>query len=388
MSSFSKGKVGDLLTLQRGFDITKKEQTDGIYPVVSSSGVMSYHNKFMVVGPGVVIGRKGTLGSAFYLEADYWPHDTTLWVKDFKGSDPKFIYYFLKTLRLERLDSGSSNPTLNRNFVHQLDANKPKPNVQKEIAAVLSALDAKIDCNKRINAELEAMLKSLYGYWFVQFDFPDVNGNPYKSSGGKMAYNTSLKRNIPEGWVAAPLSSITPVSNESLTPADFNDKSFKYFSIPVFDVTKTYGVELGQSIGSNKFTVLGVDLLVSKLNPWSNRVVYAMDETDQICSTEFVVWRSPSENVKNFLFVIATSQQFISHCVQSATGTSNSHKRVNPSVMMRFELPYEKRVAAEFGEVIDPILKKLVFNQRENQHLTQLRDWLLPMLMNGQVTVS
>ena len=138
------------MILQRGFDITKKEQTDGIYPVVSSSGVTSYHNKFMAIGPGVVIGRKGTLGSAFYIETDYWPHDTTLWVKDFKGSDPKFIYYFLKTLRLERLDSGSSNPTLNRNFVHELDANMPEPNAQKKIAAVLSALDAKINCNNRI----------------------------------------------------------------------------------------------------------------------------------------------------------------------------------------------------------------------------------------------
>ncbi|MBK7422798.1 MAG: restriction endonuclease subunit S [Propionivibrio sp.] len=213
MSSFSKGKIGDLLTFQRGFDITKKEQTDGIYPVVSSGGVASYHNKFMAIGPGVVIGRKGTLGSAFYLETDYWPHDTTLWVKDFKGNDPKFIYYFLKTLRLERLDSGSSNPTLNRNFVHQLDANKPEPKEQKEIAAVLSALDAKIVCNNRINAELEAMAKTLYDYWFVQFDFPDANGKPYKSTGGEMVYNSTLKREIPAGWMDGSLWEIARYFN-------------------------------------------------------------------------------------------------------------------------------------------------------------------------------
>ena len=238
MSSFSKGKVGDILILQRGFDITKKEQTDGIYPVVSSSGVTSYHNKFMAIGPGVVIGRKGTLGSAFYIETDYWPHDTTLWVKDFKGSDPKFIYYFLKTLRLERLDSGSSNPTLNRNFVHELDANKPEPNAQKKIAAVLSALDAKIDCNNRINADLAAMAKTLYDYWFVQFDFPDASGKPYKSSGGKMVYNATLKREIPAGWSDAVVADIldkSPASTKILNK-DIRDSG----AIPVIDQSQSY----------------------------------------------------------------------------------------------------------------------------------------------------
>lgn len=304
-------------------------------------------------------------------------------------ADFEYVYYFLKTQynELRNLSSGvrkNLNSDDIKNFVIRLPKNLTE---QKKIVGALSALDAKIDCNKRINFELEAMAKTLFNYWFVQFDFPDSDGKPYKSSGGKMVYNTLLKRDIPENWAAAPLSSITPVSNESLNPADFPDKLFKHFSIPVFDVAKTYGVELGQSIGSNKFTVLGADLLVSKLNPWSNRVVYAMDEADQICSTEFVVWRSSSENLKNFLFLIATSQQFISHCVQSASGTSNSHKRVNPSVMMRFELPYEEKVAAEFGKVINPILKKLIVNQHENQYLSQLRDWLLPMLMNGQVMV-
>ena len=304
-------------------------------------------------------------------------------------ADFEYVYYFLKTQynELRNLSSGvrkNLNSDDIKNFVIRLPKNLTE---QKKIVGALSALDAKIDCNKRINFELEAMAKALFDYWFVQFDFPDSDGKPYKSSGGKMVYNTLLKRDIPENWAAAPLSSITPVSNESLNPADFPDKLFKHFSIPVFDVAKTYGVELGQSIGSNKFTVLGADLLVSKLNPWSNRVVYAMDEADQICSTEFVVWRSSSENLKNFLFLIATSQQFISHCVQSASGTSNSHKRVNPSVMMRFELPYEEKVAAEFGKVINPILKKLIVNQHENQYLSQLRDWLLPMLMNGQVMV-
>ncbi|MFN5098518.1 MAG: restriction endonuclease subunit S [Limnohabitans sp.] len=264
----------------------------------------------------------------------------------------------------------------------------PRKEVQKKVADLLKTIDAKIECNNRINAELEAMAKTLYEYWFVQFEYPDANGKPYKSSGGKMVYNATLKREIPTSWQATTLASITPISNDSLNPRDFLEKEFKHFSIPVFDATNTYGIERGDIIGSNKFRVIGRDLLVSKLNPWFSRVIYAMDEEDQICSTELVVWRCPTENIKNFLYLIATSQQFISHCVQSATGTSNSHKRVNPAVMMRFEIPYSPEVAEEFGGKISSIVKKLIINRQENQQLSQLRDWLLPLLMNGQVTVA
>ena len=256
------------------------------------------------------------------------------------------------------------------------------------IAAILKSITGKIELNNRINAELEAMAKTLYDYWFVQFDFPDANGNPYKTSGGKMLYNPTLKREIPEGWSAKPLSKITPVSNESVNPADSPVQVFRHYSIPVYDATKTYGLEKGDTIGSNKFTIEESDILVSKLNPWFSRVIYAMEEEDIICSTEFVVWRTPNDSVKNFLYMVATSPQFIAHCTQSATGTSNSHKRVNPGVMMRFEIPFKEEVASALGEKLEPMIKQMIVNQRENTQLAQLRDWLLSMLMNGQVTVK
>lgn len=255
------------------------------------------------------------------------------------------------------------------------------------IAAALKAITDKIKTNNRINSELEAIVKTIYDYWFVQFDFPDTNGKPYKTSGGKMAYNQTLKREIPEGWDATMLSKITPVSTQSVNPANYPDKIFRHFSIPVYDATNNFGIEAGETIGSNKFTVKDSDVLVSKLNPWFSRVIYAMEEEDLICSTEFVVWRTPSSNIKNFLYMVATSPQFIAHCTQSATGTSNSHKRVNPGVMMRFPVPFNLEVAKALGEKLDSMIKAIIMNQRENAGLARLRDWLLPMLMNGQVKV-
>lgn len=375
----------------------EKGRIPGPYPVISSAGISGYHNEFKVDGPGVVTGRYGTLGEVYFIDGKYWPHNTALYVQDFKDNDSKYIYYLLSCLGRIRTSDKSAVPGVNRNELHEMAI----PTIEDKLTQiktrkVLEAIDDKIELNNRINAELEAMAKTLYDYWFVQFDFPfdfaqgkpGTNGKPYKTSGGKMVYNPTLKREIPEGWTAKPLSSITNVSNDSLNPADTPDKAFKHFSIPVFDATNTYGIELGRMIGSNKFKVEETDLLVSKLNPWFNRVIYAMDEVDQICSTEFVVWRSPNTAIKNFLYLIATSPQFIAHCTQSATGTSNSHKRVIPNVMMRFLQPFNSKIGELFGQIVEPVLKQMNVNQRANTELASLRDWLLPMLMNGQVTVQ
>ena len=390
MSSFVKGKVGDLLTLQRGFDITKKQQAEGIFPVVSSSGVTSYHNEFMVKGPGVVIGRKGTLGSAFYIEGDYWPHDTTLWVKDFKGSDPQFIYYFLKTLRLERLDSGSSNPTLNRNFVHALDANKPEPSAQQKIAAVLSAVDAKIDCNNRINAELEAMAKTLYDYWFVQFDFPDANGKPYKSSGGKMAYNATLKREIPSGWhdsnvlaVADLLGGGTPTKKKPhywggdipfFTPTDADGSIFKFSTT---DYITSEGLKGSSTKLFSKHTVFITArgsvgrLVLAGVDMAMNQSCYAL--------------RAKTGTSHVFLFFLA--KELIHHLHVKSSGSVFDSIVSNDIELTKLAIP-KGEVIEMFAAVVEPAFEKIANNTKENQQLAQLRDWLLPLLMNGQVTVA
>ncbi|MCB9473667.1 MAG: restriction endonuclease subunit S [Candidatus Delongbacteria bacterium] len=142
--SWEVKRFDSFAVLQRGFDITKKDQRPGEYPVVSSGGVSSYHDEPKVKGPGVVIGRKGTLGTVHYIPTDYWPHDTTLWVKDFKGNDPRFVGYLLKTMRLKRFDTGAANPTLNRNIVHGEKIVVPPKGQQVEIGEALETVESKI----------------------------------------------------------------------------------------------------------------------------------------------------------------------------------------------------------------------------------------------------
>lgn len=136
--------IGDQITLQRGFDITKDQQRSGAVPVVSSGGVRSHHDTAMARGPGVIIGRKGSIGSVFYVENDYWPHDTTLWVKDFKENVPRLVFHLLKGIDLKRLDTGTANPALNRNLVHPIKIKWPPANRQKEIVETLESLERKI----------------------------------------------------------------------------------------------------------------------------------------------------------------------------------------------------------------------------------------------------
>ena len=155
-----RGRFDDFAVLQRGFDITKADQECGNIPVVSSSGISSFHNIARVRGPGAIIGRKGSLGTVHFVETDYWPHDTTLWVKDFKGNNAHFIYYLLQTMQLQRLDTGTSNPTLNRNYVHPLQVAIPKLREQEQIVAVLDAVDQQAKVLNSRNVALRAIFSS------------------------------------------------------------------------------------------------------------------------------------------------------------------------------------------------------------------------------------
>ena len=190
-SKWDTARLKDLVFFQRGFDITKTEQNDGDIPIISSSGITSYHSKSMVKGPGVIIGRKGTLGTVFYSAKDYWPHDTTLWSKKLNNNYPRFVYFFVKTLKLDNYNVGNANPTLNRNHIHRLKIRIPQKVEQEKIADILSAYDDLIDANRRRIQLLEESSRLLFREWFVYFRFPGHEKV-------KLADHEGI--DIPEGW--------------------------------------------------------------------------------------------------------------------------------------------------------------------------------------------
>ena len=259
---------------------------------------------------------------------------------------------------------------------------------QKRIGKLLRSLDRKIELNRAINQNLEAMTKLLYDYWFVQFDFPNEEGKPYKSSGGEMVWNEKLKRMIPKEWINTNIYQLASISKETVNPQARPNELFKHYSLPEYDKTGTYAEEYGIDIHSAKFTVTNNCILVSKLNPWTSRVICGNRESNQICSTEFVVWNPTSMKTKGFLFMLAKNAKFIEYCTQGATGTSHSHRRINPELMMKFDFPYNSEIAIKFSLLIENIIGQLHDNIAQLKVLTKQRDELLPLLMNGQITIE
>jgi|694.fasta_scaffold08412_7 type I restriction enzyme S subunit len=340
----------------------------------------------------LLLSINGTLGSMAFYNGEKVILGKSAAYLNFNSNINKFYYYYFQLnsvqLHFYNVATGSTIKNLSLKSIQDFEVPFPTSNEWKKIVAVLSALDSKIELNNKINTELESMAKTLYDYWFVQFDFPDKDGNPYKTSGGKMVWNDELKREIPGGWEVKNLGDITSISNESINPMNSPNTNFKHYSIPTFDELGTYKVEKGEDIKSNKFTVEDTDVLVSKLNPHFSRVIYSTHDDNLICSTEFVVWRTSNIEIKNYMYMIARDYSFITFCTKSSAGTSNSHKRVNPTVMMKYKVAYQQRIAERFGSILGSTIKMYAKNQIENKTLSELRDWLLPMLMNGQVRVE
>ena len=193
-------KIGNIVTLKRGYDLPKSKRKLGRVPIISSSGVSDYHNVAKKKGPGVVTGRYGTLGEVYYSENEFWPLNTTLYASDFKGNDSKFIYYFLKTLKLERFNGAAAVPGLDRNVIHRITVKYESDlTTQKKIASILSAYDDLIENNNQRIQLLEEMAEEIYKEWFVRFRFPGYEQTKFYDKAGKEVEH-GTKGALPEGW--------------------------------------------------------------------------------------------------------------------------------------------------------------------------------------------
>ncbi|HFI0743155.1 TPA: restriction endonuclease subunit S [Streptococcus suis] len=390
MSKLEECILGDLVEFQRGYDLPKSKFVEGKYPVQSSNGILGYHNEYKVEGPGITIGRSGTVGTPHLIRENFFPHNTSLFVKEFKGNDIEYIYYLLQYLDLGNQKSGSGVPTMNRNHLHpiKIRAYRDKTYQQRTIK-ILSLIDKKIQINNQINQELEAMAKTLYDYWFVQFDFPDQNGKPYKSSGGKMVYNPELKREIPEGWGVKRLGEIcNPTSGYPFASNTYvQDGKFKIYTIknvqdngilPITDNTlDTLPANLPEKC------ILGPGDMLMSLTGNVGRVGIVFEDNALLNQRVLKI----ESKYKAFIFQFLKDPRTRSLLENTATGTSQ--KNLSPKDVMDISIIFPGfNVLIEFEQISNEILLQITSNNQQNQELTQLRDWLLPMLMNGQVKVE
>lgn len=267
----------------------------------------------------------------------------------------------------------------------------PVVSQQETVSNISATLNRKVRTNKEIIDSLEAMAKSLYDYWFVQFDFPDENGKPYRTSGGEMVWNEQLKREIPKGWKAIEYSELVDIENSSINPSSFGETVMEHYSIPAFDEDCMPAFDTADTIQSGKYRVLKESFLVSKLNPQFKRIWNPYCLTDNaICSTEFMVYKPKDITLRPICYAIANSDGFYNHMVSKAISSTGSRKRIQPDVSIKYSLafPLDRFVVDRFCSHYSPIMEKIKKARLENYELKKLRDWLLPMLMNGQARVE
>lgn len=316
-----------------------------------------------------------------------------------EGFNIDYIYYALK-LELKRLrekSQGSQTKFLTMPILTGIHFPSVTDSKQAEIANVLTALDTKIELNNRINTELEAMAKTLYDYWFVQFDFPDANGKPYKSSGGKMVYNAKLKREIPEDWEIAPLgnhiSFTRGISYKSMEIGDsgvpfINLNSFYLDGSFKFEGTKYYSgpYKEEQQLDNGALVVAITDVTRNADIIGRAFIIYNTFEQKPLISCDVATVKSNNLNAF-YLERLFNSDSYHSYIKHFASGTLVLHLNLNGMLWYDTFIPPNK-LLNEFESFCQPLQKQKEQILKENKQLEQLREWLLPMLMNGQVTVA
>lgn len=308
-------------------------------------------------------------------------------VLDKSIADVDFMYYFLKyhIKEIEALGSGTTFKEISKTSFEKYEINIPNLTTQKKIASILSCFDEKIALNRVLNQNLEAMAKQLYDYWFVQFDFPDEKGKPYKSSGGKMVWNETLKREIPEGWNTAKLENSFQVVSDKAKKE--NIQHLLYAPIEVLPIKQmsfhnTAPIENAVS-GLCKFEK--GNILLSNRRVYFHKVCIA--PFDGVTRDTVIVLKAINESTFGFDYQIINSEHFISYATKFSYGSEQPVFSWQDAKNYYYAKP-NNETAKKYSNCVAPLINKVLEVQNELRELTKQRDELLPLLMNGQVSVS
>jgi len=354
MSEWSVKRFRDFVKLNRGFDLPNDQMLEGQYPVVASTNIKGYHNKYKINPPAVVTGRSGSLGTVQYINDKCVPLNTTLYIKDFKGNNPKFVYYFLQTMHLEAFNSGAGVPTLNQNHLHSVKLKVPTLPTQTRIADILSAYDDAIENNNRRIALLEKAAHQLYREWFVRMRFPEHE-------------NVKIVGGLPEGWEVAKVASVVTLSRGHDLPiaSMIGDKypvvgSSGVIGLHKASTTKPPVITLGRSgsVGSPNFY---------DCECWvHNTAIYAK----KLNADPF------------WIFYMLCQIDYSNLVGGSAVPTLNR----NHVEAQKIAVP-PKDVQGKFGEIISSLFMQKTNMTKQSQNLARQRDLLLPRLMSGKLEV-
>lgn len=371
--------LDEFVTFQRGFDLPRTSFVNGDVPVFGSTSILGYHDKAKVKGPGVITGRSGTLGKFQYSEGDYWPHNTTLWVKDFKGNDPKFAFYLLQCLDFKALNGGGAVPTLNRNVLKNLRVNVPPLPVQKQIGQMLSVYDNLIENNSRRIALLEKIVMLTYEEWFKHMRFP-----------GAVFERGSQRFALPEGWGKMTFADVCHVAGGG-TPSTKVDDYWKGGDVTWFsptDLSKSSGLCLLDS--SKKITMRGLQQSSAKIMPLNSFMMtsratiglFGLIDGPYCTNQGFINVIPLKEHHRYYLLFNLKSR--VDELKGHATGAtfaelSRSKFRALPVVWP------DDQTLHQFHHLCSPVVDQMMNLTRQNELLHEAKGMLLPRFIRGAI---
>lgn len=418
-ASWKELNLGDVIELKRGYDLPKGKRSVGVIPIVSSSGISDFHSEAMVKGPGVVTGRYGTIGEVFYIDGDFWPLNTTLYVCDFKGSDPRFISYFLRTLDFQAYSDKGAVPGVNRNHLHTAKVRIPALPVQKAIARILDALDLKIDLNHRINQTLEAMAQAIFKSWFIDFDpvkariaAIEQGQDPLRAAMRAISGKTDAELDqmprehhdqlaataalfsdameeselweIPKGWGIKSVSNIARFATGKIEVSSLTVENY----ISTENMLENRG---GISHASSLPAVATVptfesgNVLVSNIRPYFKKIWLARFDGGR--SNDVLCFEAKEDGCQEFLYNLLYQDIFFEFMMRTSKGAKMPRGDKEAIAGWKFPCaPLELRKA--FSKKVRTFYSYIESINLESKQLSELRDTLLPKLLSGDLSVA
>ena len=391
--AWTRKPLGQVIELKRGYDLPGRKRSPGPVPVVSSSGITGSHRESKVLGPGVVTGRYGTLGKVYYILDDFWPLNTTLYVRDFKGNDPRFVNYLLRELDFSGHSDKAAVPGLNRNHLHEEPVCIPTAaGEQHAIAHILGTFDDKIELNRRMNETLEAMARALFQSWFVDFD--PVRARMEGSDTGLPQEIADLFPDrlvdselgeIPEGWEVAPLDEIARFQNglalQKFRPAK-NEARLPVVKIAQLRAGEANSREWASAAIRPECIIEDGDVLFSwsgslLVRTWCGGRAALNQHLFKVTSARYPKWF--------YLHSLLSHLRTFRRIAQDKATTMGHIRRHHLTEALCVAPPDD--VIARLSGTFSCMLERRVANELSSRTLGALRDTLLPKLISGEIRV-
>ena len=385
-------KLRELLTIKNGFD--HKKLDNGKYPAYGSGGIMRYVNSYLYDKESVLLPRKGTLSNIQYANEPFWTIDT-MYYTELKSEiiDAYYLYRYLSLPDLSGLDTGTGVPSMTFNSYYDIEVEIPNLTTQRKIAAVLKAIDDKIALNDKINALLERLARAVYDYYFVQFDFKNERGKPYKSSGGAMIFNPTLNRPIPATFEVQNLNSNS--LTRLIQPGILAFEGEKIY-LPTANIQNDKIVDFSNKITHAK-RESRANMQPKANSVWfakmknSKKVLYFGDYSQEwldklILSTGLCGLQCEAKSLE-YIWCFVNSAHFEILKDKLAHGATQEAVNNDDLLSIPLLIPADE-VLSDFHKFTKPIFEQKYKNELESASLKALRDFLLPLLMSAQARVE